>query len=401
MAAEQLTCPNGHALCKWKTGKLGSFFAMLTGKTTVAECSKCHKPNRPGSYVFRCDHKCDYQLCNECAEAEAGGGIAAIKPPPMASSMALKRQASTVKDWKSQSSNVQGKLYEEYQELLEDAGAQYASGVPQFGRGDVLLVVDMQNDFIPEEDAPGGGRFGVAEGADAGKVIVRLIAQAAAAGATIVATRDYHPKNHCSFNTHGGHFPPHCLQGSVGSKFFPPIEKALSEARDKGADVRVVFKGFATETDSFGSFTYPKAHFAERDLAHGKDSEFMCHGCAAIDWTGCFHLECSAIDEDVNAPPDVMAVFSRKTLGTQLKEQNCKRLFCCGLALDFCVLDSALNAADGGIAPSGVFLIVDAARSAYIPGVGHFGTGFLSDPEDVVHKVVQRNVQLVKTDAIA
>ena len=40
------------------------------------------------------------------------------------------------------------------------------------GKGDSLLVVDMQNDFLPESDAPEGGRFGVAEGGEAAAVVV-------------------------------------------------------------------------------------------------------------------------------------------------------------------------------------------------------------------------------------
>lgn len=58
---------------------------------------------------------------------------------------------------------------------------------------DVLLVVDMQNDFVPASAAPCGGRFGVAEGEVAASVCVRVIDAFAAAGNLILASRDYHP----------------------------------------------------------------------------------------------------------------------------------------------------------------------------------------------------------------
>lgn len=57
----------------------------------------------------------------------------------------------------------------------------------------MLLVVDVQNDFVPEADAPGGGRFGVADGAAAAAAVVPLIAQFGHAGSLVVASRDYHP----------------------------------------------------------------------------------------------------------------------------------------------------------------------------------------------------------------
>ena len=37
-------------------------------------------------------------------------------------------------------------------------------------------------------------------------------------------------------------------------------------------------------------------------------------GCATIDWTGCFSLQASNLEHDINAPPDVMAVYDRKPL---------------------------------------------------------------------------------------
>merc|ERR1712166_1000632 len=94
-------------------------------------------------------------------------------------------------------------------------------------------------------------------------------------------------------------------------------------------------------------------------------------------------------------PPDVLSVFTRTSLKEELAAAGIKRLFVTGLALDFCVLDSALNASAAGLAQENVFLVVDAARAAYIPGVGSFGSGFLSDPGEVVKKTVAQGVKLI------
>jgi len=289
-------------------------------------------------------------------------------------------------------------LYDEYQDLLKASNAKYATGVSGFGPKDVLVVVDMQNDFVPKDDVnPEGGAFGVAEGAASAVVIVDLIRKAVSAKALVVATRDYHPKDHCSFTgPKNGPFPPHCIQGSKGAKFYPPIEAALSLARDEQPDrVEVVFKGFHKELDSFGGCTYGQKYFAERGLGHDLHTrpEDVTHGCCAVNWTGSFCLECSNWDKDVNAPPDVMAVLERKSLAARLTELGAERIFVCGLALDFCVLDTALNAAGLHVAPE-TYIVVDAARSAHIEGVGTFGSGFLSDPKDIVHKTEEQGVKL-------
>lgn len=323
------------------------------------------------------------------------------KPIPIEQSddhKTLIRSASRVGAWSLAVSKdpSQHLLYSEYQRLLQEAGATYEILTTTFSEGDALIIVDMQNDFVPENDAPDGGKFGVAEGAGAAAEIVKLIRKAAANKALIVATRDYHPIDHCSFNTHGGPFPPHCVQGSKGALFFDPIEKALVSARsEQGGDVRVVFKGFAAPVDSFGGVTYPEQYFNDRHL--GKDPNEVCHGCSAVQWTGSFNLKCSNIAEDINAPPDVLAVFDRETLADVLQKASINRLFVVGLALDFCVLDTALNAAAAKVASGGVYMVVDAARAAHIPGVGGFGTGFLSDPKEIVKKIKGIGVKLIRS----
>ena len=47
-------------------------------------------------------------------------------------------------------------------------------------------------------------------------------------GAMVIAVKDFHPANHCSFNTQGGWLPEHCIQGTPGSNFIPSVAAALA-----------------------------------------------------------------------------------------------------------------------------------------------------------------------------
>ena len=69
-----------------------------------------------------------------------------------------------------------------------------------------------------------------------------------------------------------------------------------------------------------------------------------------------------------------------------------KRLFVCGLALDFCVLDTCLNAKQCGV--ESVHAVLDAARAAHIDGVGSHGSGFISDPQQVMSKIRDAGVNV-------
>ena len=83
--------------------------------------------------------------------------------------------------------------------------------------GDALLIIDVQNDFLP------GGSLAVPDG-DA--IIVPLnsvIATFQEAGLPIFATRDWHPANHCSFLENGGSWPVHCVRGTAGAAFAPTL----------------------------------------------------------------------------------------------------------------------------------------------------------------------------------
>ena len=92
------------------------------------------------------------------------------------------------------------------------------SAVPQPDRKSVLLLVHLQNDFCP------GGALAVAAGDQVIPVANECIQFFASEGFSIVATRDWHPPNHCSFKEQGGPWPPHCVQGSLGSQLHPDLK---------------------------------------------------------------------------------------------------------------------------------------------------------------------------------
>ena len=80
---------------------------------------------------------------------------------------------------------------------------------------DVLIVVDMQNDFCTGGALP-------AEDTDSLILPVnRLIREYAADGRLVILSRDWHPENHCSFREQGGPWPTHCVAGTEGAEFHP------------------------------------------------------------------------------------------------------------------------------------------------------------------------------------
>jgi nicotinamidase/pyrazinamidase len=94
---------------------------------------------------------------------------------------------------------------------------------------DVLLVVDVQRDFLP------GGALGVPEGTRVVAPLNRCITLFTQRGSPIFASRDWHPPGHCSFKPQGGPWPPHCIADSLGAQFaeelqLPPTARVVSKA---------------------------------------------------------------------------------------------------------------------------------------------------------------------------
>ena len=105
-----------------------------------------------------------------------------------------------------------------------------------------LHVTDIQNDFCP------GGALGV-PGADAIIPIVNdYIRFFHRQGFPVIASRDWHPPNHCSFKEQNGIWPVHCVQGSWGGQFHPKLVMALgviilSRATDPKREAYSAFEG--------------------------------------------------------------------------------------------------------------------------------------------------------------
>jgi nicotinamidase/pyrazinamidase len=103
-----------------------------------------------------------------------------------------------------------------------------------------LIVVDMQNDFMP------GGALAVAEG-DA--IIPRMneyIRRFHERSQPILASRDWHHAKTIHFREFGGPWPPHCIQGSRGAEFHPTL--VLPEG------ATILSKGMDPNTDAYSAF---------------------------------------------------------------------------------------------------------------------------------------------------
>ncbi|CAE7944575.1 CML24 [Symbiodinium sp. KB8] len=297
-------------------------------------------------------------------------------------------------------------LFAEYLLLAGEAGWDELVSTEDLaiGRGDILIVEDMQNDFVEIDQLnPQGGAFAVAEGSTICPQIVRLVEHFATCGGEVVLTRSYHPKQHCSFIPQQGPFPPHCVQGTVGSFFYEPIAACIQKLYSGDApykdQVKIAFKGFHEDVDSLGSFEYPDEQSSWERIAHAAEpNERMLHGYPLASWTGAVLLDCSNQATDVNAPPDIMSVLRRESLKSWLRHRGTNRIFVCGLAMDLCVLDTAINAVSAGFRH--IHMVMDASRATHLPSMGKFGTGFLTDPASIQQKLKAAGVTVVPTAAL-
>jgi nicotinamidase/pyrazinamidase len=180
---------------------------------------------------------------------------------------------------------------------------------------DALLVVDLQHDFLP------GGALAVA----GGDAVVGPIAGLAGAFANVVATQDWHPPGHVSFaSAHPGArpyetvalaqgpqelWPDHCVAGSHGAALHPGLPDA--------AVTLVLRKGTRREVDSYSAFRE-------------------------------------------NVGPDGRRPTTG--LGAWLAARGARRVFVCGLARDFCVRATAVDAADEGFE---VVVLDDLTRAVF------------------------------------
>lgn len=105
-----------------------------------------------------------------------------------------------------------------------------------------LIVVDVQNDFLP------GGPLGIDGGDTIIAAINSILEKKEKLFDLVIATKDWHPANHSSFavNNPNGPWPVHCVQDSLGSDFANGLRVQLFD--------KVVQKGMNPEIDSYSGF---------------------------------------------------------------------------------------------------------------------------------------------------
>jgi len=177
-----------------------------------------------------------------------------------------------------------------------------------------LIVIDVQNDFCP------GGKLAVADGDAIVPEVNRLIASFE----HVIMTQDWHPAGHSSFaSSHPGKapfetiampygaqtlWPDHCIQGSEGARFHPALDWNKAEI--------VIRKGFRSAIDSYSAF-FENDHVTSTGLAG------------------------------------------------YLRDRGISEVTLCGLATDFCVAFSAIDAAKAGLKTN---VILSACRGIDLGG---------------------------------
>lgn len=281
--------------------------------------------------------------------------------------------------------------------------ASYLKGLEgRLGRGptslrstDVVVIVDLQCDFVPHAHGAGTpSSFGVRGGEQIVRPVCDLVSTMLKARGSVVCTRDYHPASHASFKKNGGLFPMHCVQGTPGAELVPRLAEAITDSDGSVRDrVHIVFKGMDKTVDSFGAAAY-------------KVENRGCHSAACLVRSGSFRLPCSGHhvhdqapefpglgtvpgSGSANAPPDVG--FQPPDNKERLERLPCmkaaSRIFVVGLALDFCVVDTANNLATA-LPHAKVSILLDMCRPAFLDGA------FLTPP-DAFLKRATRKVTLV------
>src|SRR5579884_385294 len=123
------------------------------------------------------------------------------------------------------------------------------------GPADALIVVDVQNDFLPGGAlaVPGGGR------------VIEPINRIMPRFSYVVGTRDWHPREHPHFIEHGGPWPYHCLQDTAGAQFAAKLDTSRFD--------EVVNKSAARHTHGYSAFD--DTDLAQRLRARGVARVFV------------------------------------------------------------------------------------------------------------------------------
>jgi nicotinamidase/pyrazinamidase len=107
-------------------------------------------------------------------------------------------------------------------------------------RSPALLIVDVQNDFCP------GGALPVPHGDEVIPVLNRLAARVSALGFPVYASRDWHPMTSRHFQINGGRWPVHCVPGTEGARLHPDL--------DLPPGTLIVTKDVGPDSDGYSAF---------------------------------------------------------------------------------------------------------------------------------------------------
>ena len=191
------------------------------------------------------------------------------------------------------------------------------------------FVIDEKSALIivdVQRDFCPGGSLPVPEGDEVIPLLNQYIRKFMQAGAPIFATRDWHPVNHISFKPQGGPWPPHCVQHTEGAEFHPGLN--LPEG------TKIVSKGIEPTREAYSGF------------------EGTC-------------------------------------LAEKLTKRGIRRLFIGGLATDYCVKNTVLDALDLGF---DVVLLEDAIRGVDVT---------VGDSEKAIREMVNRGVKRAHINQIS
>ena len=120
--------------------------------------------------------------------------------------------------------------------------------MPAYDRSTALLVVDVQNDF-----ADPNGTLSVEGGRDIVAFVNDQVARAIAEAATVIYTQDWHPEVTPHFETDGGMWPVHCVRDTWGSDFLPDLEVTpAAQILRKGTDGEDGYSAFSVRDPRSG-----------------------------------------------------------------------------------------------------------------------------------------------------
>ena len=186
-----------------------------------------------------------------------------------------------------------------------------------------LLIVDMQKDFCP------GGSLAVKDCSKVIKNINTYIEKFKEKGLPIFASRDWHPAESSHFKKFGGKWPEHCIQNTEGAEFHPDLNLP--------PETIIISKGIYEGEDGYSAF-------------EGRDDK-------------------------------------GRLLDTILKDIEVKELYICGLATDYCVKSSSLDA----INDYKVFLLEDAIEGVDV----NYG-----DSQKAINEMKKKGIALINLNTI-